>query len=262
MTAPAWRCALVAATLLLAPACAPGGLRHHYFHREEQPRAVEWGYDGADGPARWGALSPSYHLARDGRAQSPIDLCGAVPADLAPLRFDYRPVSVRLVYNGHSVQENEDGASHLVVGDDAYELKQFHFHSPSEHTVDGRLFEMEVHFVHEGVGGEVAVVSVLVERGAHNAAFDAMWRALPDRDHPEGRSDELIAVGELLPAAHGYYAYRGSFTTPPCTEGVRWFVMRQPIELAPAQLAEFRRVIYGNNRPVQPQNGRAITSSR
>ncbi|MGC6486105.1 MAG: carbonic anhydrase [Planctomycetota bacterium] len=250
------------AALLLGSACAPGALRHPYFHREEQPRAVEWGYGGADGPARWAELSPSYHLARDGREQSPIDLRGAQRADLAPLRFDYRPVSVRLVYNGHSVQEDEDGASHLVVGEDAYELKQFHFHSPSEHTVDGRLFEMEVHFVHESAAGEVAVVSVLVERGAHNAAFDSMWRALPDRDHPTGRSEERVEVASLLPAAPDYFAYRGSFTTPPCTEGVRWFVMRQPIQLAPAQLATFRRVIYGNNRPVQPQNGRAISSSR
>lgn len=251
----------MAAAALLSGACAaPRG--HHYFHESEQPHAAAWGYEGAIGPAHWGELSSSYHLASDGREQSPIDLVGAATADLPPLEFDYRPVSVRLVYNGHSVQEDEDGASRLVAGGAAYELKQFHFHSPSEHTVEGRLFDMEVHFVHRGAGGEVAVVSVLVESGDHNAAFDSMWRALPDRDHPDGRSDERIHVADLLPADRRYFAYRGSFTTPPCTEGVRWFVMREPIRLSAAQIATFRRVIYRNNRPVQPMFDRSLSTSR
>jgi carbonic anhydrase len=253
---------LLATWVLFAGACATGEHRHHYFHKQEQPHAAEWGYEGAEGPEHWGALSPRYHLARDGRAQSPIDLRGAQPDDLPPLGFDYHPVSVQLVYNGHSVQENEDSTSRLVVGDAVFALKQFHFHSPSEHTVDGRLFEMEMHFVHEGAAGEVAVVSVLVEQGEHNASFESMWRELPDREHPERRSGAPVGVADLLPADRSYFAYRGSFTTPPCTEGVRWYVMRRPIQLSAAQLATFRKVIYGNNRPVQSRFGRTISSSR
>jgi len=257
---PAALCAAAAA--LLVAACAPGHRRHPYFHKEEQPHAAAWGYEGAGAPARWGDLSPEFHLAKDGREQSPVDIRAAAPAPLPPLRFDYRPVPIRLVYNGHSVQENEDGGSYLGVDGERYKLEQFHFHSPSEHTVDGRSFAMELHFVHEGVDGEVAVVSVLIDEGAHNAAFDSMWRDLPDRADPRQRSRTRIEVADLLPVDRRYYAYRGSFTTPPCTEGVRWFVMRQPVSLSAAQIATFREVIYGNNRPVQPLNGRAISTSR
>lgn len=211
----------VASLALLATSCVPTvihRLRHHYFHKTEQPHAAEWGYEGAGAPEHWGDLSPDYHLAKDGREQSPIDVHATAKAALPALEFDYRPAPIRMVYNGHSVQENEDG--------------------------------------------EVAVVSVLIDEGAHNAAFDAMWADLPDRDDPKENSSKRIGVAELLPKDRRYYAYRGSFTTPPCTEGVRWFVMQQPVQLSNAQIATFRKVIYHNNRPVQPLNGRAVTVSR
>ena len=255
----------VASLALLATSCVPTAihrLRHHYFHKTEQPHAAEWGYEGAGAPEHWGDLSPDYHLAKDGREQSPIDVHATATAALPALEFDYRPALIRMVYNGHSVQENEDGDSHLTVEGKRYKLEQFHFHSPSEHTVDGKSFAMELHFVHEGEDGEVAVVSVLIDEGAHNAAFDAMWADLPDRDDPKENSSKRIGVAELLPKDRRYYAYRGSFTTPPCTEGVRWFVMQQPVQLSNAQIATFRKVIYHNNRPVQPLNGRAVTVSR
>jgi len=256
------RAPLYLTCLLAATACVPGLRRHHYFDKKEQPHAASWGYEGAGAPEHWGELSPDYHLAKDGRRQSPVDITGASPEGLPPLGFDYREVPVKMVYNGHSVQENEDGNSHLVVGDKRYKLEQFHFHSPSEHTVDGKPFAMELHFVHEGADGEVAVVSVLIDEGDHNEGYDLVWSKLPDYTNRDVRAAALIRVQDLLPKRRSYYAYQGSFTTPPCTEGVRWFVMREPVQLSKAQIDTFRKVIFHNNRPVQPLYGRAISESR
>ena len=244
--------------LLTASACAPGPNRHHYLHKEAKPHAAAWGYEGTGAPEHWGDLCPEYHLAKDGRQQSPVDIRGAASSDLPPLEFDYRPVTVRTIYNGHSVQENEDGKSHLVVQGKSYDLEQFHFHSPSEHTVEGQHFAMELHFVHEGADGEVAVVGVLIEAGLHNAAFETMWADLPDGENPTESSQSRIVVQDLLPADHRYYGYQGSFTTPPCTERVRWFVLREPVQLSSEQIATFREVIFNNNRPVQPLNDREV----
>jgi len=254
-------CLRIALLLTLASA-ACNTARHPYLHKTPQPPAAEWGYEGKEGPEHWGQLSPKYHLASDGHAQSPIDIRGAAAADLPALDLDYRPVPIRLIYNGHSVQENEKGNSHLTVDGKRYKLEQFHFHSPSEHTVDGRSFAMELHFVHEGTDGEIAVLSVLIDDGQHNPAYDVMWSHLPNSGNRKENTDDLIPVDKLLPASRDYYAYQGSFTTPPCTEGVRWLVLRQPVQLSAKQIATFRKVIYHNNRPVQPLFGRKISISR
>lgn len=234
---------------------------HHYLHKQEQPHAVTWGYTGKVGPAFWGDLSPEYALAKSGRRQSPIDLHDALSRDLPPLKLRYRPSKIHLIYNGHTIQENEDPGSCEIVAGKRYELQQFHFHSPSEHTVDGRHFPMEMHLVHKTAAGEVAVVAVLLQMGEHNHAFDALWRLLPDADHRQRDSDQEIDVSQLLPSRHEYYSYTGSFTTPPCTEDVKWAVLKDPVTLSAGQIEQFRRVIHGNNRPVQPLNGRTVLLS-
>jgi carbonic anhydrase len=234
---------------------------HHYFHAEEQPHQADWGYTGEGSPEHWGDLSPDYALARTGKEQSPIDISGAVAADLPGLEFAYHPSKIDLVYNGHTVKEVEDKASVVVVRDEQFVLQQFHFHSPSEHTVDGEHSAMEMHLVHQSEGGKIAVVAVLIEEGEDNPAFDSVWDFLPSAANRERKSATTIDAAVLLPESREYYRYVGSFTTPPCTEDISWMVMTTPVELSKEQIEKFRAIIDGNNRPVQPLNGRTISVS-
>lgn len=235
---------------------------HHYFHRRERPHAAQWGYSGANGPAHWGDLSPQYRLAKVGESQSPVDLRGVLKKDLPELRFEYRPSRIHLLYNGHTVQENEDPGSFTLAGKARYELKQFHFHSPSEHTINGSHYPMEMHLVHRSEDGQIGVVAVFITQGGHNHAFDPVWDNLPGPGATRKDSMTTVDVGKLLPAARTYYRYDGSLTTPPCTEHVHWVVLASPVSLSKQQIARFRAVINNNNRPVQPLNNRPVFVSK
>lgn len=234
---------------------------HHYFHTEEQPHQADWGYTGDGAPKHWGDLSPDYVLAKSGKEQSPVDLSEAVLTNLPELQFEYHPSKLDLVYNGHTVKEVEDKASSVTVHDDEFILQQFHFHSPSEHTVDGEHSPMEMHLVHQSEDGKVAVVAVLIEEGEDNPAFDAVWDYLPSDANRERKSPTTVDAAALLPKSRQYFRYPGSFTTPPCTEDVLWLVLKTPVELSRKQIEKFREIIHGNNRTVQPRNERAITIS-
>jgi carbonic anhydrase len=234
---------------------------HHYFHKEEQTHKADWSYTGDGSPEHWGDLSSEYALAKTGKQQSPIDISGAVATNLPTIQFAYHPSKIDLVYNGHTVEEVEDKASSLQVGDEQFVLQQFHFHSPSEHTVDGKHFAMEMHLVHQSDSGKIAVVAVLIEEGEDNPAFDAVWDYLPNAANRERKSSTTIDAVVLLPENHKYYSYQGSFTTPPCTEEVSWMVLATPVELSKVQIEKFQAIIHGNNRPVQPLNGRTILVS-
>ena len=235
---------------------------HHYFHSQEQDHVAAWSYAGKNGPEHWGTLAPSYRMASRGRQQSPIDIRSAAPAKLPELNFRYKPSTLHLVYNGHTVQENEDAGSVLRGPQRDFRLKQFHFHSPSEHTLNGHQFPMEMHLVHKADDGTVGVVAVLFRTGRHNKALDRMWQNLPTADNPKRESTITINAMDLLPDSHRYYHYQGSFTTPPCTEHVEWMVLTEPVELSDEQITRFRAIIDGNNRPVQPLNGRLIQVSQ
>lgn len=234
---------------------------HHYFHKEETRHAAEWGYQGETGPEHWGDLSPEYVLAKTGEHQSPIDISQATPESLSQIQFDYGPSQIDLVYNGHTVEEMEDHESSITVDGKRFILQQFHFHSPSEHTVAGKHFDMEMHLVHKSDEGEIAVVGVLIEEGADNAAFDQVWNYLPSAENRERKESVTVDAATLLPSDKNYFRYTGSFTTPPCTEDVLWMILKSPVELSPRQIATFRAIIDGNNRPVQPLNDREITDS-
>lgn len=234
---------------------------HHYFDKEEKPHAAEWGYDGETGPEHWGDLSPEYVLANIGRHQSPIDISKSQPTPLPEIKFSYGPSKIDLVYNGHTVEEVEDHLSSVKVDGKSYILQQFHFHSPSEHTVNGQHFDMEMHLVHKSDDGEIAVVGVLITEGADNAAFDLVWNYLPSPENRERKEGATVDAATLLPAGHDYFRYTGSFTTPPCTEDVLWMVLKSPVELSADQIKTFREIINGNNRPVQPLNDRTVTVS-
>ena len=233
---------------------------HHYFHKSEAAHAADWGYSGRIGPEHWGDLDSSYILAKRGRQQSPIDIRDTVPqTELPDIEFSYKPSRLRFVYNGHTVQENQDAGSFARGPRRTFQLEQFHFHSPSEHTVNGHQFPMEMHLVHKCEDGTVGVVAVLFEIGEHNPAFDPLWDNLPGPDRPERVADRLtINAADLLPSQHRYYFYHGSFTTPPCTEHVEWVVLKDPVNVSMEQIGRLRQIIDGNNRPVQRLNGRDV----
>lgn len=234
---------------------------HHYFSKEEHKHDVVWGYEGKRGPEYWGTLSPAFRLAEDGKQQSPIDiqLKDATKRNLPPLRFEYRKERISAVNNGHTIQHNEQPGSFLHVGDRTYTLEQFHVHVPSEHLFDGRHAAMEVHLVHRSESGEVAVVAVLVQPGTDNPVDLPQYKEIP-----KAPGEKVVAESafrdplDILPRDRGYLTYKGSFTTPPCTEGVRWIVMVSPVEIRPAAFVEFRRTIGGSNRPVQPLFDRRV----
>ncbi len=230
----------------------------------------EWHYVGAAGPANWGTLSPKFSACGQGRAQSPIDIARTSPASLPELRTNFRPAELRIAHhehladainNGHTIQVNYSEGDTLTVGDATYQLAQYHFHAPSEHTVKGRHSPMEMHLVHKAADGKLAVVAVLVEDGLHNAAFDPIWSNLPKEKGIESHFASVkVNVDDLLPAARTSYRYDGSLTTPPCSEGVTWIVMTTPIQLSAGQIGQFTALVNNNNRPVQPLNGRRVAT--
>ena len=235
---------------------------HHYFHKAEEPHAAAWSYEGDSGPTHWGDLSSKYELAKDGKQQSPIDLTQAELVELSAIKFDYRPSKIDLVYNGHTVKEIEDKASSIVVDGKTFVLQQFHFHAPSEHTIDGEHSDMEMHLVHKSKAGAIAVVGVMINSGADNGAFDVVWDYLPTPENRERKDRQEIDATNPLPASHSHYRHQGSFTTPPCTENILWMVLANPIELSENQIARFCEIIKGNNCPVQPLNGRSLKRSK
>lgn len=252
------------ALFLLVCGCTAGTTDHPYLHSEEQPLAAEWSYTGRTGPAHWADLSDEYRLAKFGRHQSPIDISDAIERDLTAIEFSYRPASVNLVYNGHTIEELVGQASSIEVDGKKYSLQQFHFHSPSEHTFNGRPAEMEMHLVHQSADGDLAVVGVMINARAEteNAAFAPIWDYLPNEANRKRTEQVTVDAESLLPANREYFRYMGSLTTPPCTEDVLWLVLRSPVELSEMQIEEFRSVLRGNNRPVQALNGRAVAVSR
>ncbi len=240
--------------------------------RSAVPRSTtpHWDYGEEHGPAKWWALCPEFSTCGTGRGQSPIDITAAAAAVLPAIRTAYRPAELRIVHhehiadvvnNGHTVQVNYPEGSALSVGDQTFELLQYHFHSPSEHTIYGQHFPMEMHLVHRAADGKLAVVGVLITEGAANPAFEPVWANLPREKGVEVHLEHVeVDVDSLLPKDRTTYCYDGSLTTPPCSEGVKWFVLTNPVALSAAQIAAFRAIVHGNNRPTQPLNGREVVT--
>lgn len=232
------------------------------------PEDPVWHYEGHAGPAKWGSLSPKFTACGEGRRQSPIDITKPARGATSPLKTKFPPAELRIAHhqhiadainNGHTIQINYPGGDTLALGDEAYELVQYHFHNESEHTVAGKHFPMEMHLVHKSADGRLAVVGVLIAEGAHNTAFDPVWANLPKVKGVETHLPAVkVDVDALLPAARTSYRYDGSLTTPPCSEVVKWIVMTTPIQLSKEQIGAFTALIRDNNRPVQPLNGRPV----
>ncbi len=244
------------------PAAKEGSKSGSGAKAEGHGAAVHWSYVGESAPERWGQLRPDYRLCAIGTRQSPIDIREGIKVDLEPIQFDYRPSAFAVLDNGHTVQVNVAPGSGLQVMGRRYELQQFHFHRPSEERVMGRQFEMSAHLVHKDAEGRLAVVAVLLERGAEQPLVQMVWNNLPLEKHEALNGPGQMDLQQLLPADRSYYTYMGSLTTPPCSEGVLWLVMRQPVPVSAEQVNIFSRLYPMNARPLQAGSGRLIKESR
>ncbi len=223
---------------------------------------IHWSYDGEGGPENWAKLDPKNTLCASGTRQSPIDIRDGIKVDLEPIQFDYKPSMFRIVDNGHTVQVTPSNGT-ITVSGKSYELLQFHFHKPSEEKINGRPFDMVAHLVHKSDDGQLAVVAVLLEKGAENPTIQTLWNNLPLEKKIEASPPSAsVDLAAFLPGNRNYTTYMGSLTTPPCSEGVLWLVLRQPVQISPEQIAIFSRLYKNNARPVQPTWGRLIKENR
>ena len=220
---------------------------------------AHWGYTGHDNPANWGELSPKYKMCSMGKNQSPINVTTSLDADLEVLRPKYGSNSKEILNNGHTIQVNVEAGSTLKVDGITFELKQFHFHTPSENHIDGKSFPLEAHFVHLDKEGNIAVLAVMFEEGEENKALSYVWEKMPKGVDTKSAL-KLSGISEaLLPKNKDYYRFNGSLTTPPCSEGVRWLVLKTPVSISKAQVEAFLHIVrHPNNRPIQATNARVI----
>ena len=219
--------------------------------------APHWAYSGEAGPASWGDLSPDFAVCSTGVNQSPIDLASTTPAGTVQIVFDYGSTALNVINNGHTIQANVQRGNTIEVDGVPYELAQFHFHAPSEHAVAGKHFALEMHFVHVGASGDLAVVGVLFDSGPASGALAPVWAVLPHDTEAQGEVASFD-LARLLPANRAVYRYSGSLTTPPCSEGVKWMMLQTPASASAGQVQAFGDIIGANNRPVQPLNAREL----
>ncbi|MGW0711077.1 carbonic anhydrase [Streptomyces sp. NPDC002643] len=237
----------------------------------EKKEDAHWGYEGADGPANWATLAEDFEACEAGKEQSPIDLnddtAVETPVDKA-VTIDYEPVTAELVNNGHTVQANVSEGSAIVLDGKTYDLKQFHFHLPSEHTEEGEHTAMEVHFVHADKSGALAVVGVLMDENDEDAAgadakngsaFADLFAKLPAEEGATEKITKAFDLTKFLPGDRDQYRYDGSLTTPPCTEGVKWTVLKDSVPVAKDEVAAYKDLFPVSNRPTQPVNDREVT---
>jgi carbonic anhydrase len=229
-----------------------------------QEAKPHWSYEkGADDPKHWSKLDPTYAVCSTGTTESPIDIKGAQPADLPPLKMDYKAVPLNIIDSGHTIQVNYAPGSTLTVGDKVYTLKQFHFHHPAEEHVNGKKYDLVAHLVHADATGNLAVVAVLFTKGAPNPLFDTLWKNLPtEQGKVMSVASVSVNVTDFLPSDLGYFHYMGSLTAPPCSEAVTWFVLKTPMTISAEQLAVFAKLYPHNARPIQKTNGRKIEESK
>lgn len=217
---------------------------------------TKWTYSGDTGAKNWAKLTPEFGACA-GKNQSPINLTGFTSASLKPIKFAYKPGGNTILNNGHTVQVNYAKGSSIKVDGITFNLLQFHFHAPSENNINGKSYPLEAHFVHADKKGNLAVVAVMFKEGKANKELAKAWKHMPH----EGEKHKLhnISASKMLPRSKGYYRFNGSLTTPPCSEGVRWLVMKKPVTASKAQIAAFKKVLHEpNNRPIQPLNARTV----
>jgi len=246
--APAEPEAAIAKAAPAKPAAAKGGVSK-----------AHWTYEGKEGPENWGKLNPEFTACDIGRNQSPINIEETVHASLKPIRGIQKFPAKDIVNNGHTVQVNFKEGNMLVLDNSAYQMKQVHFHAPSENRINDKSFPLEAHFVHADSKGNLTVIGVMFKEGKANPALANLWTQLPnDIGEPVALKNRVTPL-ELIPEKRSYYRFSGSLTTPPCSEGVRWIIMKMPMTASKEQIDAFEHAVHHhNNRPVQALNGRVI----
>jgi carbonic anhydrase len=243
----------VAFCVALTPAIA-SAQESHFPH---------WSYEGKEDPKHWGSIDPAFATCKMGHNQSPIDIRHAKLADLPELKFDYKVVPLSIINNGHTIMVNYASGSTLTVGNKTYSLKQFHFHHPSEEHINGKGFDMVGHLVHADTNGHLAVVAVLFKAEVSNPLVETLWKNMPsEKDKTVEISTVSVNAEDLIPSSRGYYTYSGSLTTPPCTEGVTWYILKSTSSLSNQQLATFTKLYPHDNRPTQKLYQREVLESR
>lgn len=218
-----------------------------------------WSYEGKAGPAEWGALSDTFSTCKTGKFQSPVDIRGVLDADIPPLDLVVHNAAESVVNNGHTIQVTVNDGDDFQLDNETFTLRQYHFHTPSENVINGKHYPLEVHFVHASDTGEIAVVAVMFDVGNENAALNPILNNMPAEKNKAVPVSASFDLTPLFPTDRHYYRFSGSLTTPPCTEGLRWIVMKNSVQLSAEQLGKFQAALgQHNNRPVQPLNGRMI----
>jgi len=221
-------------------------------------QSSHWGYSGDEGPENWATLSDD-NYACSGKNQSPINLTNFTQAKLNPIKFNYQAGGHEILNNGHTVQLNYQDGSHIKIDGKTFSLLQFHFHTPSENNINNQSFPLEAHLVHADKDGNLAVVAVMFKEGAANKALEQAWEKMPKHAGDKHQLSSSVNVNDILPLNRDYYRFNGSLTTPPCSEGVRWLVMKQAITVSKQQIATFSEVLHEpNNRPIQAINARTV----
>lgn len=247
------------ALVLVALLSACSGGQVESTEAPQTSEEVHWAYEGGAGPEHWGELSPDFALCSTGQEQAPINLGDAERESAPDVTFNYQAAPLQVLNNGHTIQVVSDGSSSITVDAVPYSLAQFHFHTPSEHTLKDDAYAAELHLVHQAASSKLAVVGVLISEGDENPAFAPIVDNLPvdagQQNNPEGITVDPLS---MLPESHLAFEYSGSLTTPPCSEDVSWFVMTTVIEMSAAQLDALEAVMGNNSRPVQPLNDRDL----
>jgi carbonic anhydrase len=223
--------------------------------------ASHWSYEGEGAPEHWSQLNDEYKTCQQGMNQSPINIDTTLNAHLQPLDIHYGKGPDIVLNNGHTIQATVDpkASDSITVDGQSYVLQQFHFHAPSENTLHGKHSAMEMHLVHKNTAGEVAVVAVMFDVGAANPELDKLWSVMPEKAESDAALKTSLDINKLIPTDRTYWRFSGSLTTPPCSEGIAWLVMKHPLTLSEAQLEKFTHTMHHhNNRPTQPAHGRVV----
>lgn len=224
--------------------------------------SADWSYGGLENPTQWGKLSNDFALCEAGRDQSPINIKNAIEDDPAKINFDYKPSPLVVVNNGHTIQVNYAKGSTVTIDGEKYALVQFHFHTPSEHEINDKAAAMELHLVHRNEAGKLAVVAVMLTKGKASSLVEEVWKNIPAVRKTNNVGNIMIDATNLLPSSKAYYSYAGSLTTPPCSEGVQWNVLVEPMTISEEQIEAFEKIYQVDARPLQPINGRTVQLHR
>lgn len=221
-----------------------------------------WGYEGDEIPANWAKLSPEYQMCDLGKNQSPVNISGTIHAEANKLEINYDSITGNILNNGHTVQINDKNSNdHLIIDGEKFNLVQFHFHAPSENQINGKSYPMEAHFVHQNAEGELLVLAVMLDEGEENPIVEKLLSLLNEKQNIATEINNLD-IHALLPKVNDYYRFSGSLTTPPCSEGVIWIVLKNPVTLSKNEITKFETAFkHHNNRPTQPLHGRLIIAN-